>query len=146
MESNYLEQAIKIAVHAHSGQVDKLGKPYILHPLRVMHYFQTESLQAIGVLHDVLEDSDITLDDLRDAGIPVLVRETVQVLTKTDSESYSDYIARVGLYADARAVKIADLDDNIRRLSLYSILDLTDAARLHKKYIQAKEILMWIRS
>ena len=72
-----LEKAIEIAVRAHAGQVDKAGQPYILHPIRVMLRMGSEAERITGVLHDVIEDSDVTLEDLRDEGFDAAILEAL---------------------------------------------------------------------
>lgn len=130
-----LEDAIMLALHAHRGQVDKAGRPYILHPLRVMGKLSTEFEQMAGVLHDVIEDSSHTIESLRAAGYPEGVLEALACLTRQQGESYEQFIERVQTNPLARRVKLADLEDNmnIRRLP-----DMTeeDLARV-KKYRRA---------
>ena len=72
-----LEKAIEIAARAHAGQVDKAGQPYILHPIRVMLRMGSEAERITGVLHDVIEDSDVTLEDLRDEGFDAAILEAL---------------------------------------------------------------------
>lgn len=107
-----LEHAITIAATAHRGQIDKGGAPYVLHPLRVMLQMSTNQERITAVLHDVLEDSGLTVDDLRAEGFPDVVIEAVTLLTKSESEDYDAYVARVVLNPLARRVKVADLEDN----------------------------------
>ena len=109
-----IEKAIGIALNAHAGQVDKAGDPYIFHPLRVMLQMQSENEKLAAILHDVIEDSEVTLDDLRAAGFPELVIEAVDLLTHKDSDSYEAYLARIKPNPLSRAVKLADLGDNSR--------------------------------
>ena len=87
-----LEKAILMATTAHQGQVDKAGAPYILHPLRVMFGCKTENEQICAVLHDVIEDTDITLEDLRAAGFKEEVIIALDALTKHKNEDYDDFI------------------------------------------------------
>lgn len=112
-----LERAIALAVRAHAGQKDKAGAPYILHPLRVMLAVEGDDARMAAVLHDVVEDSDITIDELRQMGFPEAVVEAVDALTKRDDEkgadSYLDFVARAGRNDIARAVKLADIADNM---------------------------------
>jgi (p)ppGpp synthase/HD superfamily hydrolase len=128
-----LEEAIRIAVSAHKGQMDKAGAPYILHPLRVMAAVDTPEEMAVAVLHDVIEDTGTTLDDLRRAGIPEDVCEAVRILTKAKGEDYSAYLDRVASNPLARAVKIADLRDNMRieRLPVLADEDFKRLAKYH---------------
>lgn len=128
---NALGTAIAIAAKAHADQVDKGGAAYILHPLRIMSKFHDETHRIVAVLHDVVEDSEVTLEDLRRAGFSELVVSAVDYLTRRDGESYSAFIDRCGNHPIARAVKLADLGDNA---DLSRIPEVTDAdiARLHK--------------
>lgn len=114
-----LEHAISLAVDAHKGQLDKAGKPYILHPLRVMFRLSGETEQIVGILHDVVEDSDITLDDLRRMGYSDEVVTALDHVTRRDSETYDEFVQRSRQHPVARRVKLADLEDNMdmRRLS-----------------------------
>src|SRR5687767_2629355 len=82
-----LERAIAIAAQAHAGQVDKAGQPYILHPLRVMLRLATEEERIVGVLHDVVEDTPVSLQQLRDEGFSESVLSAVEALTKRDGET-----------------------------------------------------------
>jgi len=107
-----LERAIEIAARAHAGQRDKAGAPYILHPLRVMLRVQTETERIAAVLHDVVEDSAWTLDQLRAEGFAPDVLETIEALTRRPEESYEEFVLRAGAHPIARRVKLADLADN----------------------------------
>ena len=108
-----LERAIALAAEAHAGQRDKAGEPYILHPLRVMLAVNTPEEQMTGVLHDVVEDTSITLDRLRAEGFPETVVEAVDALTRRDGEDYFDFARRAGSNLISRPVKLADLRDNL---------------------------------
>jgi len=110
---NNIEKAISIAVHAHSGQKDKAGMPYVLHPLRLM--LRQDSTEAMigAVLHDVVEDTDITIDQLAEAGFSSAVLEAISLLTHDKSIPYMDYIRAIARNAIARQVKLADLIDNM---------------------------------
>src|SRR5947209_1708538 len=83
-----IEKALQIAAQAHAGQKDKEGLPYILHPLRVLAGVQAEEAQIVAVLHDVVEDTPVTLDDLRRAGFSDTVLAAVQCVTHCKDESY----------------------------------------------------------
>jgi (p)ppGpp synthase/HD superfamily hydrolase len=107
-----LERAIEIAAKAHAGQVDKAGQPYVLHPLRMMLVVTTPAARIAAVLHDVVEDTAVTLDELRAEGFPAAVLEAVQALTKREGEDYEAFIRRVAPNPIAREVKLADLRDN----------------------------------
>lgn len=120
-----LDTALAIAVEAHRGQVDKAGQPYILHPLRVMARVSTPAERLVAVLHDVVEDSPTTLDDLRAAGFPEEVVRAVDFLTRREDETYEAFIERVTGDPLARRVKLADLEDN---MTLTRLNELDDRA------------------
>ena len=126
-----LEKAIMLATEAHKGQKDKGGKCYILHALRVMLCFEKEEQQIVAVLHDVLEDTEINEEYLRNAGFSKNVVEAVVCLTKKQHENYFDYIERVKQNDIARMVKLADLQDN---MNLKRIKNITqkDIERIEK--------------
>jgi (p)ppGpp synthase/HD superfamily hydrolase len=129
-----LNSAIVLACKAHAGQVDKAGKPYILHPLRLMLNFDDEEAQVVSVLHDVVEDSDVTLDDLSVLGVSESVVEAIDCLTKRKGEAYEDFISRIRVNALARRVKIADIKDNLDLTRMASITekDVQRAAKYHR--------------
>jgi len=131
-----LERAIEIATEAHKGQVDKAGNEYIGHPLRVMGMGKTLEEKIVGVLHDVVEDTDWTFERLEAEGFAPEVMAALRCVTKTsENENYDDFIGRVKKNPLAAAVKINDLTDNmdIRRLPYLSDKDVK---RL-KKYLKA---------
>ncbi len=131
-----LERAIQIATEAHKGQLDKAGRDYIGHPLRVMAMGKTEDEKIVGVLHDVIEDTDWTFEMLEAEGFSREVIEALKCVTKlSENEKYDDFIERVRKNPLAVAVKINDLTDNmdIRRLPYLSDKDVK---RL-KKYLKA---------
>lgn len=131
-----LERAIEIAAEAHKGQVDKAGNEYIGHPLRVMEMGKTLEEKIVGVLHDVVEDTDWTFERLEAEGFAPEVIAALRCVTKTsENENYDAFIERVKKNALATAVKINDLTDNmdIRRLPYLSDKDVK---RL-KKYLKA---------
>lgn len=106
-----LHLAIHVALYAHSGQRDKAGSPYILHPLRVMLAMDSEEAMIAAVLHDVVEDSAVTVADIRDT-FGGTVADAVDALTRREGEDYTDFITRCGTNPLARRVKQADLHDN----------------------------------
>lgn len=128
-----LNTAIEIAVEAHKGQKQKSGQPYILHPLRLMLQMQTEQEMITAVLHDVVEDSPFTFDELKNKGCPPEIVAALDCLTHRENEHYSDYIMRIKKNDLARKVKMADLRDNmdILRLSELREKDLTRLQRYH---------------
>lgn len=131
-----LQQAIEIAVKAHAGQIDKVGQPYIMHPLRVMNMGNTIEEKIVGVLHDVIEDSDITFDDLSAEGFPEEIIDALWCVTKlSDDEPYDAFIERVKQNPLAIKVKINDLTDNMD-LKRLPYLTEKDFERL-QKYVSA---------
>ena len=136
-----LQRAIEIATEAHKGQYDKAGNDYIGHPLRVMEVGKTENEKIVGVLHDVVEDTDWTFEALAAEGFSEEVIAALRCVTKlSENENYDDFIERVKKNPLAVAVKINDLSDNmdIRRLPYLSDKDVK---RL-KKYLKAYKRLV----
>ncbi|WJQ79806.1 HD domain-containing protein [Brevibacillus brevis] len=107
-----LEKAIYIATQAHEGQVDKGGNPYILHPLRIMLKMSTVETMISAVLHDVLEDTDVTVEELRNEGFSEEIIAAVIALTRNDDETYMEFVGRTKQNPIARLVKLGDLEDN----------------------------------
>ncbi|MDR9865908.1 HD domain-containing protein [Pseudomonas baetica] len=107
-----LERAIAIAATAHAGQVDKGGAPYILHPLKVMLRMTSLEERIVAVLHDVVEDCDISLDDLRKEGFSEEVLTAIASVTKVPGESYEEFVERAAQNPIGRVVKLADLEEN----------------------------------
>jgi hypothetical protein len=126
-----LEKAIAIAVEAHAGQADKAGQPYILHPLRVMMRCGSDDAKTVAVLHDVVEDTGMTLDALRQAGFSDAIVEAVDGMTKRQDESYEDFVRRAGSNPLSREVKIADISDNLNVARLPELND-EDLMRVKK--------------
>jgi (p)ppGpp synthase/HD superfamily hydrolase len=121
-----LEDAIVLAAQAHRGQVDKVGQPYILHLLRVMMRLEGEDAQMVGMLHDLVEDTRYSFDDLRALGYAEELVQALDCLTRRPAESYEQFIERASANPLARRVKRADLEDNmdIRRLPAVGEKDL----------------------
>lgn len=119
MPTHPLAHAIRIAAQVHEGQLDKAGQPYILHVLRVMLGCHSPDAQVAAALHDVVEDSDWTLDDLRHEGFSETVIEIVDALTRREGEDYFAFARRAAATPLGREVKRADLLDNmdIRRIA-----------------------------
>ena len=135
-----LGKVLVLATNAHAGQFDKGGNPYILHPLKVMHYLKSddEELQCIALLHDVIEDTKTTWQDLRDIGCTERVIESVSALTKMPGQSYDEYKFEVFENKDAMRVKMADLRHNtdIRRLKGVTQKDLDRLGKYNQFYIE----------
>jgi (p)ppGpp synthase/HD superfamily hydrolase len=137
-----LAQMLHIATSAHHGQFDKGGNPYILHPLKVMHYLKSddEELQCIALGHDVIEDTSVTYKDLRDVGISDRVITGIRALTKQPGQTYDEYKEGVFASEDAMRVKMSDLRHNtdIRRLKGVSEKDIARMAKYHQFYMEIR--------
>jgi (p)ppGpp synthase/HD superfamily hydrolase len=107
-----LTKAILLAAKAHDGQTDKGGNPYILHPIRLASKAKTTEESIIAVLHDVVEDSNMTLFDLKNEGFSSNVIAALDCLTRRADESYEEFIKRIKLNPLASKVKLLDLEDN----------------------------------
>lgn len=140
-----LDRAIAFAATMHEGQFDKGGKPYILHPLAVMHMLQTDDveLQCIAVLHDVIEDTVATPMDLYHILMSERVIQGVMALTRFDDQTYEQYKELVFSSKDAMLVKLCDLRHNsdLTRLKGVSEKNLTRVAKYAKFYHEIKERL-----
>jgi GTP diphosphokinase / guanosine-3',5'-bis(diphosphate) 3'-diphosphatase len=135
-----LERAIAIAAEAHAGQIDKAGEAYILHPLRLMLSLDSEVERKVAVLHDVVEDSGITLEQLRSEGFGEDVLNAIEALTKRDGESKMDAAARAKRNPIALRVKLADNADN---QDMTRLGDLTDEDRERlAEYRRVREFLL----
>jgi (p)ppGpp synthase/HD superfamily hydrolase len=134
-----LTRAIVLAAQYHDGQTDKGGKPYILHPIRLMLRASTEKEQIAALLHDIVEDTPLTLEDLRKEGFNERIIEAIDCLTRRPTETYEQFIERIQGNDLARRVKILDLEDNCD-LSRISHPDENDYRRL-EKYRHALEKL-----
>jgi (p)ppGpp synthase/HD superfamily hydrolase len=134
-----LEKALELASRAHRGQKDRFGEPFILHPLRVMLRCGSETERVVALLHDVVERSDLSPDDLREEGFAEPVVAAVERLTKREGEPYLDYIARVRGDTLASAVKRADLQDHID--AIYSRETAVDSAERLARYRHALALL-----
>ena len=130
-----IDIALSIAKKAHAGQVDKAGVDYIQHPLYVASQVKTEQEKTVALLHDVIEDSDVTVDDLLASGLSNEVVTAVQILTKKEGQSYQEYLEKVKSNNLARVVKLADLKHNSDLSRLKSVTN-TDYERV-KKYKNA---------
>ncbi|MFZ5938439.1 GTP pyrophosphokinase [Pseudomonas putida] len=136
-----LERAIAVAARAHEGQCDKGGAAYILHPLRVMMRVSTPEQRIVAVLHDVIEDTSLTLSDLAREGFPLKILAALLALSRNKGESYQDFVVRLGSDPLARTVKLADLADNsdLSRIAVPGPADLARLARYREAsaYLQA---------
>jgi (p)ppGpp synthase/HD superfamily hydrolase len=139
-----LSSMLVFATTYHNGQFDKSGKPYILHPLKVMHYLKTndEELQCIALGHDLIEDTDATYDLIL-LNFGVRVANGIRTLTKVDGESYEDYKKKVLRNIDAMTVKKADLRHNtdIRRLKGITDKDMARTLKYYEFYLEIEREL-----
>ena len=134
------KKAMALAVKAHEGQTDRSGLPYVLHPVIVADHVEGGELEVCAaLLHDVVEDTDTTFDDLSQAGIPEPVIEALRLLTHDKSMPYMDYVAAIKANPIATAVKRADLTHNMQTERLDEVTD-EDLERL-AKYKQAYRLL-----
>ena len=133
------KKAIRLCFEAHKDQVDKSGLPYVFHPFHVAEQMKDELSTVAALLHDVVEDTSYTFEDLREMGFPEAVLDALALLTHGDETPYLAYVARLKGNPIARAVKLADLQHN----SDLSRLDLVDekAIKRVEKYKQAMDIL-----
>ncbi|MBP9889039.1 MAG: hypothetical protein KBF93_22280 [Leptospiraceae bacterium] len=135
-----IEKAIEIALNAHKEQTDKNGQPYILHVMRVGLRGRTENEKIVGILHDVVEDSDWTFDKLAKEGFSEPILSALECLTKkSEDEPYEEFIERVKKNPLAVSVKLNDLEDNmdIRRME---VVQEKDVKRLNKYLKAYKEL------
>ena len=138
-QSDLLNSAILIAVEAHFKQRDKAGKPYILHPLHLMSQFPNDPVVAtVAVLHDVVEDTSVTIEKLRLLGFDCYgILEALELLTHKDGVPYEDYIVGIAEDSLATQVKLEDLKHNssIERLVGVREKDIKRMAKYHKAYL-----------
>lgn len=131
--------ALRLSFDAHRDQVDKTGLPYVFHPFHLAEQMTDEISTVCALLHDVVEDTDITLDDLGQMGYPKEVIEVLALLTHEENVPYMDYVREIAKHPVAKAVKIADLRHN----SDLSRLDTIDeyALKRNEKYKAALALL-----
>lgn len=135
------KRAMKICAKAHEGQKDKSGLPYLLHPFIVADHVEGEAETCVALLHDVVEDTDYTLEDLRREGMPEEVVQAVALLTHEPGTPYMSYIALIKKSPLARAVKLQDLTHNmdLSRLDNPTPKDLERVEKYQKAYAFLKE-------
>lgn len=142
--AHMLAKAIALAATAHQDQSDRAGRPYILHPMKVMHYLRSEDdeLKAIAVLHDVVEDTEVTLEHLAAWGMSDRVIAGVRAMTKLADQTNDEYLGQILLNPDAILVKMADLRHNsdIRRLKGVSQKDIQRIEKYNKMYEVLKSV------
>jgi len=141
-KGHMLATMLVIVTNAHDGQFDKGGAPYILHPLKVMHYLKSddEELMCMALGHDVIEDTSVTYKDLRDAGISERVIAGIRAVTKQPGQTLEEYKEGVFANQDAMRVKLADLRHNsdIRRLKGVTEKDIARMAKYHTFFMEIK--------
>lgn len=140
MNNNLLKKALAIATKAHEGQTDKSDVPYILHPIRVSNRCRTDEERIVAILHDTIEDTDVTPDYLLSEGFPKNIVEAVLSVTRNEGESYEDFVIRSKQNPIGRQVKIHDLEDNMDITRLHSLSE-KDLERLNK-YLKAYRVLI----
>lgn len=133
------KKAMKIAFDAHKDQVDKNGIPYIYHPIHLAEQMKTEYEICVALLHDTVEDSDITFEDLIEAGFPDEVITALRRMTHDESVAYMEYVENIRNNPIAKAVKLADLRHNSDLTRLDHVTE-KDFVR-NKKYTQAIRLL-----
>jgi len=133
------KKAMKIAFQAHKEQTDKSGMPYIYHPIHLAEQMTDENSTCVALLHDVVEDTDLTLSDLEQLGFNESILEALKLMTHIEGVPYMDYVAEIKLNPIAKAVKLADLNHN----SDLSRLDKVDEKALKRveKYSMAIKLL-----
>lgn len=143
MPQRQLAHAISIAAKAFKDKLDKSGEPYILHCLRVMNEQTTITRKIIAVLHDLVEDTDWTFEDLRKKGFGDAIIVPLMLLTHDPTvKTYDEYIAEISNNDDARAIKLADLRDNsqITRLKGLTKADFARVEKYHKAYVYLSKV------
>jgi len=141
-----LGKMLVLVTNAHAGQFDRGGSPYILHPLKVMHYLKSddEELMVMALGHDVIEDTNVTYEDLRQAGISERAIKGIAALTKLPGQTLDEYKERVFANPDAMRVKLADLRHNtdIRRLKGVTEKDIARMAKYHTFFMEIQARLV----
>lgn len=141
MNNSLLEKALSIATKAHEGQTDKAGAPYIFHPIRVANRCSNNDERIVALLHDTIEDTDITPEYLLSEGFPRSIVDAIISVTRNAEESYEDFVKRSRLNPIGRQVKLHDLEDNmdITRLNELTEKDITRLNKYLKAYKYLKE-------
>lgn len=136
---NLLDIAADVCMRAHTGQRDKAGKAYFLHPMRIAMRCKTDEERIVALLHDTIEDSDVTPEYLLDLGFSQEIVDAVLSVTKQDGESYEDFVSRAKKNPLGRTVKILDLEDNLNASRLDSFSP--EMADRYQKYLCALNFL-----
>lgn len=129
------DRALHIAIRAHKGQKDKSGREYVIHPIRVAEQCKNPKAKIVALLHDTIEDTDVTANHLREQGFPEEIIDGVLSVTKREGETYDDFVKRAAENPIGKEVKKADLEDNMDIRRLKEITE-TDVERL-RKYLRA---------
>lgn len=134
------KKALKLCFEAHKNQVDKSGMPYVFHPFHFAEQMMDENTTVVALLHDVIEDTDYTIEDLKNVGFNAAVLEAISLMTHSKDVPYMDYVAEIKKNPIAKAVKLADLKHN----SDLSRLDTVDNKAIKRvgKYKNAIEFLL----
>lgn len=135
-----LDKAALICVTKHTGQRDKMGRAYFQHPMRVAMRCRTDEEKMAALLHDTIEDTDVTPEYLLAEGFPQSVVDGILSVTKCDGENYEDFVTRAKQNPLGRVVKLYDLEDNLDILRL-TALDADMTAR-YNKYLAARRFLL----
>lgn len=138
-DNTMLEKAAQLMIEMHKGQTDKAVQPYFLHPMRVALNCETADQKIVAFLHDILEDTPMTPDNLKDLGFSAEIIDAIKSVTRTEGESYDEFIARCSLNPIGRYVKIRDLEDNLNVTRLTEI-DSASANRINR-YLRALRFL-----
>ncbi len=133
------QKAMKIAYKAHRDQTDKSGVPYIFHPIHLAEQMTDEATTCVALLHDVVEDTEVTLEDLRAAGFPAEVSDAICLMTHDEAVPYLDYVRKIKENPIATVVKLADLKHNSDTTRL-AVVDGKELARV-EKYRKAMALL-----
>ena len=136
--------ALKICFEAHKDQLDKGGMPYVFHPFHLAEQMETEEEICTALLHDVVEDTDCTLEEIKDMGFPKEVTDALGLLTHDSAVPYMDYVKEIKKNPIARQVKLADLRHNsdINRIEIKTEAEAQKAQKRVEKYRKAMEILL----
>lgn len=132
------KKALKLCFEAHKDQKDKSGLPYVFHPFHLAEQMESEETTIVALLHDVVEDSAYTLEDLKNMGFSEAVTDAVALMTHADGVDYMDYVAAIKNNPIAKAVKLADLRHN----SDITRLDVVDEKALERREKYKKAIAL----
>ena len=133
------KKALKLCFEAHKEQVDKSGMPYVFHPFHLAEQMKTEETTVVALLHDLVEDTDYTIEDLMSMGFSKSITDAIALMTHTNDVEYMDYVREIKNNPIAKAVKLADLKHN----SDLTRLDVADEKALSRreKYLKAIKLL-----